>query len=97
MLAVCGQHRARYDETGLCPLQPVSQAQFPTNIFKRKVMSTTTLKKTLANLGKLIYLKRFQYLWNEKHTCQKQKKTIPLTHKNLASGLCGANSLAKTW
>ncbi|MFS7984509.1 hypothetical protein Hanom_Chr11g00987281 [Helianthus anomalus] len=32
----------------------------------------------------------------ENYTCQKQKKTIPLTHKNLASGLCGANSLANT-
>lgn len=29
--------------------------------------------------------------------CQKQKKTIPLMHKNLARGLCGANSLANTW
>ncbi|KAL4554991.1 hypothetical protein LXL04_037601 [Taraxacum kok-saghyz] len=34
---------------------------------------------------------------SENYTCQKQKKTIPFTHKNLARGLCGANSLANTW
>ena len=45
MLAVCGQHQARYDETGLCPLQLASQAQFPTESY-----AVNNYKKDLANL-----------------------------------------------
>ncbi|XP_035543363.1 uncharacterized protein LOC109013823 isoform X1 [Juglans regia] len=54
-------------------------------------------KKNKKRRSDIPHIFRVIKLFAEQITCQKQKKTIPLMHKNLASGLFGANSFANTW